>query len=284
MYMCRETLRRATVQKCREAFPEFDSDDFGDLRNFLSGRYKAEDIQTANEAVNSLKVCDPAVGSGHFLVSALNELIAIKSELDILTDDQGRRLPVRVEVENDDLMVSWKRDDELFEYRPGVQESQIVQQTLFHEKQTLIENCLFGVDINPNSVKICRLRLWIELLKNAYYKIEPLSSPRGGVRLKRTEGALPAADFLPSQLETLPNIDINIKQGNSLVSRFELKGTYKHFTPKERERLRKLTRAYKEKVALYKDVPGAKGVCWPNSEKRASRWENTWTGRSIAVF
>src|SRR5690606_8575980 len=59
-------------------------------------------------------------------------------------------------------------------------------------------NCLFGVDINPNSVKICRLRLWIELLKNAYYK------PGG------------------EELETLPNIDINIKCGNSLVSRFAL--------------------------------------------------------------
>ena len=56
---------------------------------------------------------------------------------------------------------------------------------------------MFGVDINPNSVKICRLRLWIELLKNAYYT---------------TKG----------QLQTLPNIDINIKCGNSLISRFEL--------------------------------------------------------------
>ena len=61
-----------------------------------------------------------------------------------------------------------------------------LQKALFHEKQTLIENCLFGVDINPNSVKICRLRLWIELLKNAYYKNA-------------------------TELETLPNIDINIK-------------------------------------------------------------------------
>ncbi|MFW5701217.1 MAG: Eco57I restriction-modification methylase domain-containing protein, partial [Cyclobacteriaceae bacterium] len=75
---------------------------------------------------------------------------------------------------------------------------QRIQETLFHEKQTIIENCLFGVDINPNSVKICRLRLWIELLKNAYYK-------------NGTE-----------ELETLPNIDINIKCGNSLISRFDL--------------------------------------------------------------
>ncbi|MEA5512343.1 TaqI-like C-terminal specificity domain-containing protein [Crocosphaera sp. UHCC 0190] len=85
----------------------------------------------------------------------------------------------------------------IFEKINGNKESQRIQETLFHEKQTLIENCLFGVDINPNSVKICRLRLWIELLKNAYYKGQ-------------------------NELETLPNIDINIKCGNSLISRFEL--------------------------------------------------------------
>lgn len=73
-----------------------------------------------------------------------------------------------VEVVNDELIIT-DEDGELFEYNPNNKESQRVQETLFHEKQTIIENCLFGVDINPNSVKICRLRLWIELLKHSYY-------------------------------------------------------------------------------------------------------------------
>jgi hypothetical protein len=80
---------------------------------------------------------------------------------------------------------------------------------LFHEKQTIIENCLFGVDINSNSVKICRLRLWIELLKNAYYKN-------------------------PTELETLPNIDINIKCGNSLISRFAIDADLKQALKKSK--------------------------------------------------
>ena len=159
---------------------------------------KIEDKKEANRIINSLKICDPAVGSGHFLVSALNEIIAIKSELKILLDREGKRLKeYDIEVVNDELIVI---DDEklLFEYNPKSKESQRVQETLFHEKQTIIENCLFGVDINPNSVKICQLRLWIELLKNAYYKTE--------------------SNY--TELETLPNIDINIKEGNSLISRF----------------------------------------------------------------
>ncbi|MEZ2321943.1 MAG: TaqI-like C-terminal specificity domain-containing protein [Microcoleus sp.] len=193
MYMCRETIRRAVVQNFNE-IKGWNCQNINDLYDNI------KDKKEANQIINSLKICDPAVGSGHFLVSALNETIAIKSELKILIDQQGKTLrDYQVEVANDELVVT---DDDglLFEYNPKSPESQRIQETLFHEKQTIIENCLFGVDINPNSVKICRLRLWIELLKNAYYK----------------------AESHYTELETLPNIDINIKCGNSLISRFAL--------------------------------------------------------------
>ena len=192
MYMCRETIRRAVVQK-------FNETKGWDCANIDQLYDKIDDRKEANTIINSLKICDPAVGSGHFLVSALNEIIAIKSDLRILQDHSGKRLKeYSVVVENDELIVT-DEDGKLFEYNPKNKESQRIQETLFHEKQTIIENCLFGVDLNPNSVKICRLRLWIELLKNAYYK---------------------APDY--SELETLPNIDINIKCGNSLISRYAL--------------------------------------------------------------
>ena len=196
MYMCKETIRRAVVTKFNEV-KQWTCETFDDLKN------KDFTIIEANKIVNAIKICDPAVGSGHFLVSALNEIIAIKHELQILADKQHLRLKnYNFEVVNDELIVTDKEGIP-FVYYPKDAESQRVQETLFHEKQTIIENCLFGVDINPNSVKICRLRLWIELLKNAYY----VSTDKS--RLVPT-------------LETLPNIDINIKCGNSLISRFAL--------------------------------------------------------------
>ena len=202
MYMCRETIRKAVVQK------------FNDIKkwncNSITELYdKIEDRNEANTIVNSIKICDPAVGSGHFLVSALNEIIAVKNDLKILQDRDGKRLKeYLVEVVNDELVVT-DEEGELFEYNPSNKESQRIQETLFHEKQTIIENCLFGVDINTNSVKICRLRLWIELLKNAYYKNA-------------------------TELETLPNIDINIKCGNSLVSRFAIDADLKQALKKSK--------------------------------------------------
>ncbi|MAO66084.1 MAG: restriction endonuclease [Balneola sp.] len=206
-YMARETLRKSVLDKFNEAFG-WDCSEFDELKR----KMESVELEKANEVVNSITVCDPAVGSGHFLVSCLNELIAIKSELKILCDHEGKRIPyLDIEVENDELAI--EHEGELFEYKlnhewkngkvirkPAGSDRQRVQVALFHEKKFLIENCLFGVDINPNSVKICRLRLWIELLKHAYYRSDE--------------------DY--SELEVLPNIDINIKQGNSLVSRFEL--------------------------------------------------------------
>jgi hypothetical protein len=202
MYMCRETIRKSVVQKFNET-KKWNCSTVEELYD------KIEDRKEANDIVNSIKICDPAVGSGHFLVSALNEMIAVKNDLKILQDRTGKRLKeYQVEVVNDELIVT-DEEGELFDYNPTNKESQRIQETLFHEKQTIIENCLFGVDINPNSVKICRLRLWIELLKNAYYKNA-------------------------TELETLPNIDINIKCGNSLVSRFAIDADLKQALKKSK--------------------------------------------------
>ena len=191
MYMCRETISQAVIQKFNET-KGWNCRSIDDLYN------KIDDRKEANAIFNQIRICDPSVGSGHFLVSALNEMIYLKSELGILIDDNGKRLrDYNIIIENDELTIT-DEDNNPFIYNPNNKESQRIQELLFREKQTIIENCLFGVDINPNSVQICQLRLWIELLKNTYY--------RAGT----------------NELETLPNIDINIKCGNSLISRFAL--------------------------------------------------------------
>ena len=196
MYMCRESLRKATVQKFNE-IKGWQLGSFDELKDRIDP-FNREEREEGNAIINQIRICDPAVGSGHYLVSALNEFIAMKSDLKILQDEHKNRIHHLIKIENDELLVYEADNNErFFSYNPKNAESQVVQKTLFNEKKTIIENCLFGVDINPNSVKICRLRLWIELLKNAYYKNA-------------------------TELETLPNIDINIKSGNSLLSRFNL--------------------------------------------------------------
>ena len=196
MYMSREAIQQTVVRRFNEEMG-WSCKDYEALKN-----KDIEDYVQANAVIDSLRICDPAVGSGHFLVSVLNEVIYTKYDLGILIDGSGKRIKKQdysIDIENDELLIS-DEDGNPISYIPGNQESQRIQETLFNEKRKIIENCLFGVDINPNAVNICRLRLWIELLKNAYYTKE--------------------SDY--TELETLPNIDINIKVGNSLLHRFNL--------------------------------------------------------------
>lgn len=225
MTLCRETLRRAVVDK-------FNSELGWDCKTIIDVHNSISDKVAANRIVNGLRICDPAVGSGHFLVSALNELIAIKSDLGILVDSEGRTLrDYGVDVQNDELVITDDNGVQVIYHRSvHYQGSQRVQEVIFNEKKTLIENCLFGVDLNPNSVNICRLRLWIELLKSTYYD--------------RSNGLL----------QTLPNIDINIKCGNSLVSKFPINvGQPINVVSELAQKLKSSIKKYKTLVSEYKE-------------------------------
>lgn len=206
-YMSCEVLRQTVVQKFQSEFG-ISATSFEELKHFAKQDLQTDILAKANAIINDTKVCDPAVGSGHFLVATLNELLVIKSELGILCDVEGNSLreDITLKIEDEELVI-YLKSGLAFSYRLSfdsgfrqiLPELQRIQEAIFHEKKALIEHSLFGVDINPNSVKICRLRLWLELLKSTYYR-----------RRRNT------------QLETLPNIDINIKAGNSLISRFGL--------------------------------------------------------------
>ena len=191
--MCKKTIENLIIKKVNTEL-NWKAKKLEDIRFSIENANSLEITKKVNDIINSLKICDPAVGSGHFLVSALNRIIAIKAELGVLFEYNSNNLLRSYDIfVSDDILnvVNAQGDD--FYYNPMDAQSQRVQETLFNEKRIIIENCLFGVDLNPKAVSICQLRLWIELLKNAYYKNHIM--------------------------ETLPNIDINIKVGNSLVNK-----------------------------------------------------------------
>jgi hypothetical protein len=93
------------------------------LKNFANLGYKS-----ANEAVLALKVCDPACGSGHFLIAAAQRI--------------ARRL----------ALLRSKGDE------PSVSE-------LRHTLREVISHCIYGVDVNPMSVELCKVALWLEAME-----------------------------------------------------------------------------------------------------------------------
>ncbi|EHS2335296.1 Eco57I restriction-modification methylase domain-containing protein, partial [Campylobacter jejuni] len=223
-YMCKESITKVVLDKFNAQF-DLDVKNINELRKSL----RKEDKKAQKELLNSIKICDPAVGSGHFLVSALNVMLSIYDELNLFDEE------FYLEVQNDEILIT-NHKGEFIEYkRPKTpkDKAHLIQQELFHTKKDIIENNLFGVDINPNSCEITKLRLWIELLKHSFYQ----SFDDGNYH----------------DLKTLPNIDINIKCGNSLVSYFETGKSLNHY-PNIKERINKYKRIVKDyKEGFYTD-------------------------------
>lgn len=112
----------------------------------------AGDAQRMLERLASITVLDPACGSGAFLLSALGVIERLTREL-------SARVGVAVPA---DL------------------------------RQRIVERSLFGVDVKPEAVRLCELRLWLAIVSNSEAAIE--------------------------DVKPLPNLDRNILQGNSLLS------------------------------------------------------------------
>ncbi|EJB12267.1 type II restriction-modification enzyme [Helicobacter pylori CPY1124] len=225
-YMCSESITTIVLDKFNQKY-NIECEDLKELKNYLKNSYKEDKRKEYLQVLLALRICDPAVGSGHFLVSALNEMVRIAYELGLITSLYRHSL----RLENDEIIIQHTQTGEIFNYKKPHSENDPhhqIQKELFELKKSIIENCLFGVDINPNSCEITKLRLWIELLKYSYYIFE--------------EGKNTNA------LETLPNIDINIKCGNSLISRFSLHDNLKKI-PQHQEKIQE----YKDLVAQYKD-------------------------------
>ncbi len=248
-YMCRESITTIVLDKFNAIY-EWDCENLEALRGKIDRNFSDQKAKEYLQVLLALRICDPAVGSGHFLVSALNEMVRIAYELGLIASLYRHSL----RLENDEIIILHTQTGEIFNYKKPHSENDPhhqIQKELFELKKSIIENCLFGVDINLNSCEITKLRLWIELLKYSYYIFE--------------EGKNTNA------LETLPNIDINIKCGNSLIFNFPLNskltiGQTLEFS----KNLKAEIKEYKNSVMFYKEGLGEKAKILQNIAKLKS--------------
>ena len=173
-YMCRETLQRAVVNAINQEYG-WNYDTLEQIKG------KIQDTEDVLRIINTLTICDPSVGTGNFLVAAINEMLMIKYTLGLLP------IYSHIRVEDNEIVI----DD-------NTSVNSEVRRVVFKEKCIIATNSMFGVDINPMSVMICQIRLILELLQSSYYN---------------ADGTLPK----------LPNLDLNIRVGNSLISKYDTK-------------------------------------------------------------
>ena len=182
--------------------------------SFITTKLAKDSLDNFKGDLEDIRVLDPSVGSGHILVSVMNELVVHQA---VLEDDDGNSR--KLSVENDEIFIA--DEVQYIANSDGIfpSEAKRIQRKMFHLKKRIIKNNLFGVDINSSSVEIARLRLWIELLKWSYY-----------------DGN--------GKFTVLPNLDINISVGNSLISRFRIKDSLKESEKEKASELNSLTAQY----------------------------------------
>jgi SAM-dependent methyltransferase len=158
-FIARETIQHKTFdivkQYLREVkWKDSDIDQYTSLEDFLDNPpNNPKTVSEIYERIKIITILDPGCGSGHFLTSAMKQLLRIHIS----------------------LLSSLGKEVNLFEI-----------------KKNIVTKSLFGVDIENSAVEIARLRLWLNL-------IEDLGS-----------GSI-------NQIETLPNIEYNVDEGNSLI-------------------------------------------------------------------
>ena len=168
-YMCQESLKEylKTSLENNNQWPtdETEAKDFEQaLHNFVTKKEAGGIIEfeeTIARALKEVKICDPAIGSGAFPMGLLNEIFQLVHKLHEANKDKVERV--------------W----ELKGWQPNL------------VKQNIIQNSIYGVDIEKGAVDVARLRFWLSLIVD-----EP-------------------------EPKALPHLDYKIVVGNSLVSKLD---------------------------------------------------------------
>ena len=170
------TPREVVHFMCREALDGYLRDEAG-VDQFTLSALREEAVGSRDEreplpsvpaaalidALEKVRVCDPAVGSGAFLLGTIQEIVTLRRGI-------------------------------LFSQKSYIEPRELYEMVSAWKRRT-IENSLYGVDINPEAVEICRLRLWLSMV------------------LDMDEAPDPRSDW------ALPNLDFQIVTGDSLVDR-----------------------------------------------------------------
>lgn len=97
----------------------------------VEGAIRGKSGTEAERAILALKICDPAVGSGHFLVGAAHRMARHLSRVRALAQGESEPSPLLYQ----------------------------------HALRDVIGRCLYGVDLNPMAAELCRVSLWLEAME-----------------------------------------------------------------------------------------------------------------------
>lgn len=139
-YMCKESITKIVLDKFNATY-QWDCENLKALREKIDRNFSNEKAKEYLNTLLTLRICDPAVGSGHFLVSALNEMVRIAYELGLIASLYRHSL----RLENDEIIIHTPTG-EIFNYKKPHSENNPhhqIQKELFELKKSIIEKLPF---------------------------------------------------------------------------------------------------------------------------------------------
>lgn len=115
----------------------------------------SDNIEELEEKFKNLKILDPACGSGSFLLKAVEVLLEIHKEVQILKEDIGEYT-----AKKKTSMKRWQKRG-----IKGEAQLTLIKWNEEDEAREIIENNIYGVDINEESVEITKLSLFFKIVK-----------------------------------------------------------------------------------------------------------------------
>ena len=249
------------------------------LRRLVSWEESGHDFDSRETeklitAIDGLTTLDPAVGSGAFPMGILHKLVFILGKLDPRNEQWEQRQIRRVRDAIDtaekieDAAIRERTARELEQQIVGIEEAFERNELDYGRKLYLIENCLYGVDIQSIAVQIAKMRFFISLIVDQ--RVDPDGTNLGVRPLPNLETKFVAANTLigiekPDQA-MFRNPDIDAKEA-------ELRNVrQKHFnarTPARKAKYRELDKKLRTEVAVLLKRDG-----WGDATaKRLAAWD-----------
>ena len=203
-YMADEALIACLTTKLEAALPGAKEVE-ARLRHLFSyteekHQFTPSETEVLIAAIDELKVLDPAVGSGAFPMGVLHKLVYVLGKLDPHNEQWKERQVARV---RDAMVAVEKVEDSTIRERTlremeqqvaGINEAFERNELDYGRKLYLIENCIYGVDIQPIAVQIAKMRFFISLVVDQ--KLDEAAPNRGIRPLPNLETKFVAANTL----------------------------------------------------------------------------------------
>jgi adenine-specific DNA-methyltransferase len=166
---------------------------FSDSADDASGAFSLEEVVILLAAIDRVQILDPACGSGAFLMGALHRLVDLLKRLDP-ENKHWRALQRRRAVEETDETFKLGDKDDRSRRLDDINEVFERNTSDYGRKLYLIENCIYGVDIQPIAGQIAKLRFFISLIVDQ--GVDPREVNMGVRPLPNLEAKVVAADAL----------------------------------------------------------------------------------------